>query len=69
MTGKITDIYRLYNSANGNPRFEIWIDGTPYITSSDHVFCYEVGNPGLRVGSVVTFTLTKAGRLNGLEAV
>lgn len=68
MTGTITGIERLRNSVNGNPRFEISIDWERYITSSDHAFCYEVGNPGVRVGDVVSFTLSRAGRLTGLRA-
>lgn len=69
MTGTITKITRLVNSTNGNPRFAICIDGAPYTTGSDHSFNYEVGNPGLRVGDTVTYTLTRSGKISHLASI
>jgi hypothetical protein len=73
---EISAIERLKNSVNGNPRFSISFAsigagesfhyGGSAITSSDHSFCYKIGNPGLRVGSVVRVEFTRAGRICGL---
>ena len=72
---KIHQITRLNNSVNGNPRFAItWerpADGELVTrqTASDHAFCYEVGNAGLRAGDTVELTFTKAERISGMKAV
>jgi hypothetical protein len=69
-TGTITRIERLNCSVNGNPRYAITLEfiglgawEQTFVTSSDHAFCYEVGNPGLRVGCAVEVLLTRAGRI------
>ena len=71
VTGEITSIERLNNSVNGNPRYTITVstDGglVELITSSDISDAYEVGNPGYRVGSEVTFDLTDAGRIRTMR--
>lgn len=76
MRVQIESIERLNLSVNGNPRFRIHYSyvglGTHYasaITSSDHAFCYEVGNPGLRAGDTVDLTFTRAGRISGMKRV
>jgi hypothetical protein len=74
-TVEIHSISRLNNSVNGNPRFAItWIrpaDGELVTrqTASDHTFCYEIGNVGLRAGDTVELTFTKAERISGMKAV
>lgn len=42
--GKITDITRLNNSINGNPRFSLVIDGIMLSTKSDYSYCYNIEN-------------------------
>jgi hypothetical protein len=42
--GTITDIKRLNNSVNGNPRFCIVIDGEVLHTKSDAAYCYDIQN-------------------------
>lgn len=65
--GEITGIKRLHNSVNGNPRYEVSIDWERFITASDHAFCFEIGNLGMRVGDRVEYGLTRAGRLSGMR--
>lgn len=64
---EITSIERLNCSTYGNPRFKIGLDGETCITSSDAAFCYEVENPGYRVGSNVRVLFTRAGRIANME--
>ena len=69
-TKTITRIVRLDSSVNGNPRFELGFDdATSAITSSDHGFCYEIGNPEMREGSRVAVEFTRAGRISSLVSV
>jgi hypothetical protein len=59
---------RLNNSYNGNPRYRIyWGDGTSSVTSSDHSFCYAIGNPSFRPGDTVEVSFTKAGRVQDMR--
>ena len=65
---RIQAIYRLNNSASGNPRYAIaFSDGESYISMSDASFCYAVGNPGMRVGDVVSVEFTRAGRIRYMK--
>lgn len=58
---------RLDNSRNGNPRYKFyWGDGTDSLSSSDHSFCYSIGNPGFRPGDTVYVKWTKAGRVEDM---
>ena len=44
LTGKITDLKRLNNSVNGNPRFNIVVDGVMLTTKSDAAYSYNIEN-------------------------
>lgn len=69
-TKTISRIKRLDSSVNGNPRFEIGFDdATSAVTSSDHGFCYEIGNDGMREGSTVGVAYTRAGRIEDVSAL
>lgn len=60
----ITDMSRINNSMNGNPRYAIAFDnGLAVYTMSDAGFCYAIGNKDMREGSRVTVELTRAGRI------
>jgi hypothetical protein len=65
----ISRISRINSSVNGNPRYEVGFDdATTAISSSDHGWCYTVGNPGMKVGDTVSVTYTKAGRIENMES-
>lgn len=60
----LSRIESLNSSVNGSPRFRLGFDdGTSAITSSDYGFCYEIGNPGMRIGDTVRISTTAAGRV------
>jgi len=42
--GKITNLNRLNNSINGNPRFTLEIGNSILCTKSDYSYCYNVEN-------------------------
>lgn len=72
MLKRIHSITRLDSSTNGNPRFKIAFDdaaASPLTTSSDHAFCYAVGNPDMREGCLVRVELTRAGRISEMSPV
>ena len=65
----ITRIQQINSSVNGNPRYRIGFDdATTAITASDYGFAYEIGNPGMRVGSTVGVDYTKRGRISWMQA-
>jgi hypothetical protein len=69
-TKQISRIERLNSSVNGNPRYRIGFDdASTAITSSDHAFCYTVGNPEMREGSAVSVEYTRAGRISHMDPV
>lgn len=66
--GRIESIERLGNSVNGNPRFKLTFNNCgPFVTSSDIMDAYTVGNPGIREGDVVQFTVTRANRITTIQ--
>ncbi len=66
----ISRIKRLNLSVNGNPAFEIgFTDASTARTSSDAAVGYEIGNPGMREGSTVAVTFTRAGRIAYMSAL
>lgn len=68
VTGTLTGTHRRNSSANGNPNFDIILDGAEiYRTSNDASVGYEVTN--FRIGSTVRLTLTKAGRVTNMNYV
>lgn len=69
LSREITSIERLRCTSYGNPRFRIGLDGQPATTTSNASFCYEIENPGYRVGSHVRVQFTRAGRIANMEAV
>jgi hypothetical protein len=63
-TKTIESYERLRLSRNGNPRFRFtFTDGTILDSSSDAAWCYEIGNRGMREGSTVEMTFTRAGKI------
>jgi hypothetical protein len=63
-TKTILSYERMRSSVNGNPRFRFtFTDGTTLDSMSDAGWCYAVGNPEMREGSMVALELTKAGRI------
>lgn len=67
---RIWSITRLHCSVNGNPRYDIAFEDDPrrpLRTASDHSFCYAVGNPDMREGSLVRVELTRAGRISDIS--
>jgi len=59
---------RLRNSTNGNPRYRVtFTDGTVLDSQSDASWCYAFGNPGIRDGSTVEITLTRAGKISHMK--
>lgn len=72
MLKRIHSIKRLDSSVNGNPRYAIAFEdaaASPLTTSSDHGFCYAVGNPDMREGCLVRVELTRAGRICEMSPV
>lgn len=66
----ISRVERLGCTVNGNPRHRIgFTDGTSSLVSSDAAVGYQIGNPGMREGSTVAVTFTRAGRIAYMGAV
>jgi hypothetical protein len=66
VTGRLTNITRLVSSSQGNPRFEVTLDGVKiYATIVDGSVGYSVENH--RVGRLVTLTLTKSGLVEDMN--
>ena len=67
--GIITDSKRLNNSTNGNPRFNLVIDGIMLTTKSDYAYCYNIENlinKGCKV--IIKYYETKTGyRLESIK--
>ena len=69
---RIWSIERLNNSVNGNPRYRIAFEDDAvrgFRTSSDHGFCYAIGNPDLREGSLVRVQFTRAGLISDMQPI
>jgi hypothetical protein len=63
-TKTIESYERLRSSHYGNPRFRFtFTDGTILDSKSDASWCYAVGNRGMREGSPVEMTFTRAGKI------
>lgn len=59
---------RMRSSVNGNPRFRFtFTDGTILDGASDSSWAYAVGNPGMRDGSEVGMTLSRAGKIRTMR--
>ena len=43
-TGKLKVLERLKNSANGNPRYRLYVSGVSFVTKPDSAYSYDVGN-------------------------
>lgn len=66
----ISNINRLNNSPNGNPRFRFdFDDATSANLQSDSSFGYEVGNPGFRVGDTVNVSFSHAGTVEYMRTI
>lgn len=66
----ISRIEWLKPSVNGNPRARVGFDdASSATTSSDHGFCYALGNPEMREGSDVEVEYTRAGRIADMRPV
>ena len=64
-TKTILRIDRLRSSVNGNPAYDFsFTDGDRARSTSDAGWCYAVGNPGMRKGSTVSVSYTRAGRIS-----
>ena len=79
MSYRIEAIDRLTNSRNGNPRFclalaELDENGEqvdPIVvinTAADAAFGYEIGNPGYRVGDIVSISTNRRGTIYAMES-
>lgn len=44
ITGKITGLTRRLNTRSGNPRWTVWINGTPYNTGTDSQVGHVLGD-------------------------
>ena len=73
-TVKIVELERLTNSYSGNPRWAITWEAVGLgtftettNTAADASFNYEIGNPGLRVGSMVKLTVNGRGTVSAIE--
>lgn len=65
-TERITNIERLNNSTNGNPKYRISFDmANTYDTATDHMFAFSIV-PQME-GQLAYFTLSKAGRITDLK--
>lgn len=64
-------VERLNNSTNGNPRFSLWTSQGTFTTKSDASVNYDVENVANKIpageGVLVHLTLTRAGRVEGME--
>lgn len=69
VTGKIENIRRLINTPDGNPRFEITIEGRVYQTKANISDAYAVQNPGLREGNTATAVLDRHNRITKFVGV
>jgi len=69
--GKITDSKRLNNSVNGNPRFNLVIDGVMLTTKSDYAYCYNIDNLiNKGCGVTIKYYETKTGyRLESIKEI
>lgn len=70
VTGTISNLRRLPNSASANPRWEVTIrdadgDETTHTTSSDVSLAYGLDSRDDLRNTLTEFGLTRAGRLNG----
>jgi hypothetical protein len=73
MIARLTEIERLTNSCSGNPRFRLsWdvqgIGSGSANTAADASYNYEIGNKGLRVGSLVRIELNGRGTIKSISA-
>lgn len=64
----ISNLYRRTNSADGNPRYSVWIEGqeTPLHTADDMASVYSIESyapQGSEAGKTVTLTLTGKGEI------
>lgn len=69
---RIWSIKRLNSSVNGNPRYCIAFEDDTvrgFRTSSDHGFCYEIGNPDMREGCLVRVQFTRAGLISDMQPI
>jgi len=65
VTGKVTSTIRHGTTVWGNPMFSVVLDsGATYRLKNDAALVYEIENPEFR-HEAHTFTLTRAGRIEG----
>lgn len=71
VTGKIDKITRLNNSVNGNPRYEVEINGYMLTTKSDAHYSYNIENLYIRQCEVIAicYDTKKSTRIQTIKKV